>query len=224
MNRPAAAHPEARLALGALVLGALEPDERAAVEAHATTCAACTAELAELAGLPGLLERLSPAQAAAIAPGPAGPGDELLQRVLARAGARRASRRTLATWTAATTAAAAGIAWLFVAGPLATPQRASVVVVDGRDASSDVWGQITLSPTPNGTQVVLDLTGVRPGEECELVAWTDDGRKEVTSTWQATYQGEATVTGSTSLSLVDIAGLTIKTPDGRKLLSLLVPG
>ena len=43
------------------------------------------------------------------------------------------------------------------------------------------------------------------------------------STWLATYQGEATVIGSTSLTLADIAGLTITTPDGRKLLSLLVP-
>lgn len=222
---PAAQHPEARLALGALVLGALEPAERAAVEMHVATCAPCRAELADLAVLPGLLGRLSPEQAAAAAPGPPDPPDELLERILARARARRARGRRLTAWTAAAAAAAAGIVWLVAAGPLATPEREpAVVVVEGRDPASDVRGKVTLSPTPNGTQVALALEGVQPGEECQLVATTADGRTEVTATWQATYQGEATVTGSTSLSLADIDRLAITTPDGRTLLDLPVPG
>jgi len=231
MNRPAATgsshaapHAEARLALGALVLGALEPAERAVVEAHVATCSACTRELAQLAVLPGLLARLSLEQAESVSPGRPDPPDELLERLLASAGARRSYARRIASWTAAAVAVAAGVAWLVVAGPLAGAEREPVVVVDARDTTSNVWGKITLSPTPNGTRVALDLTGVRPGEDCELIAWTADGRKEVASTWQATYQGEATVTGSTSLPLADIAGLTIKTPDGRRLLNLPVAG
>lgn len=221
---PAAPHAEARLALGALVLGALDPAERTAVEAHVSTCPACTSDLAEFAAIPGLLGRLSLDQVQAIAAGPAEPPSDLLDRVLAEAASRRTNQRRAIRWTAAAVAVAAGIAWFVVAGPLAGTEREPVVVVDARDEVSDVWGEITLSPTPNGTQVALALTGVRPGEDCELVAWTADGRKEVASTWQATYQGKAMVTGSTSLPLADIAGLTIKTPDGRKLLSLAVPG
>lgn len=47
-----------RIALGAYVLGALEPADRAAVANHLGGCAECRAELAGLAGLPGLLARL----------------------------------------------------------------------------------------------------------------------------------------------------------------------
>jgi len=41
-------HDEAFAALGALAIDALDPDERAAVLAHASTCLTCRQELAEL--------------------------------------------------------------------------------------------------------------------------------------------------------------------------------
>ncbi|QTE29466.1 anti-sigma factor [Pengzhenrongella sicca] len=237
----ATAHLEARLALGALVLGALAPVDRAAVEAHVASCAECTRELAGFAVLPGLLGRLSLDEALALdqLPTPlAGsdvPPDELLERILTRAHDHRTRRahhrRTIASWSAAAVAVAAGVAWLLVTGPLAGADRepsavvvaTDDVVVQARDDASDVWGEVTLSPTANGTRVALDLTGVSPGEDCELVAWTADGRREVASTWRATYDGKATVTGSTSLPLAELAGLTVKTPDGRRLLNLPVP-
>ncbi|MEU7942259.1 anti-sigma factor family protein [Microbispora bryophytorum] len=50
---------EVRISLGAYVLGALDAEETAEVEAHLDTCAACRAELAELSGLPPLLARVS---------------------------------------------------------------------------------------------------------------------------------------------------------------------
>ncbi|MGH3631258.1 MAG: anti-sigma factor family protein, partial [Sciscionella sp.] len=48
-----------RVWLGAYVLGALEPAERAELETHLADCPACREELAGLAGLPGLLSQLS---------------------------------------------------------------------------------------------------------------------------------------------------------------------
>ncbi|MGW5261591.1 anti-sigma factor family protein [Microbispora sp. NPDC004025] len=50
---------EVRISLGVYVLGALDAEETAEVEAHLETCAACRAELAELSGLPPLLARVS---------------------------------------------------------------------------------------------------------------------------------------------------------------------
>jgi Putative zinc-finger len=47
------------VALGAYVLGALERDERAELEAHLETCDICRKELDRLAPLPGLLSRLT---------------------------------------------------------------------------------------------------------------------------------------------------------------------
>ncbi|WP_432929475.1 zf-HC2 domain-containing protein [Microbispora sp. CA-135349] len=50
---------EVRISLGAHVLGALDAEETAEVEAHLETCAACREELDELSGLPPLLALVS---------------------------------------------------------------------------------------------------------------------------------------------------------------------
>ena len=51
---------DARLSLGVYVLGAIDPAERALVDAHLVTCRDCRDELAGLAGLPALLARVNP--------------------------------------------------------------------------------------------------------------------------------------------------------------------
>jgi hypothetical protein len=63
---------EARIALGVYVLGAIDPAERALVDAHLATCEACQAELAELADLPTLLALVPAADAIALAEGLSG--------------------------------------------------------------------------------------------------------------------------------------------------------
>jgi hypothetical protein len=49
---------DTRQALGIYVLGAIDPDERALVDAHVAGCRECREELAGLAGLPALLSRV----------------------------------------------------------------------------------------------------------------------------------------------------------------------
>ena len=51
---------DARISLGVYVLGAIDPAERALVDAHLLTCQDCRDELAGLAGLPALLARVNP--------------------------------------------------------------------------------------------------------------------------------------------------------------------
>jgi hypothetical protein len=60
---------EARVALGVYVLGAIDPAERALVDAHLATCEACRAELAEFADLPALLALVPAGEAIALAEG-----------------------------------------------------------------------------------------------------------------------------------------------------------
>ncbi|HUN37911.1 MAG TPA: zf-HC2 domain-containing protein [Trebonia sp.] len=60
---------EARIALGVYVLGAIDPAERARVDAHLATCEACRAELDEFAGLPGMLALVPAGEAIALAEG-----------------------------------------------------------------------------------------------------------------------------------------------------------
>jgi hypothetical protein len=59
---------EARLSLGVYVLGAIDPAERALVDAHLVTCRECQDELADLAGLPALLARVNPDEISRICP------------------------------------------------------------------------------------------------------------------------------------------------------------
>jgi anti-sigma factor RsiW len=60
---------QARISLGVYVLGALEPAERAAVDAHLAGCEACRAELAGIEELPALLASVSEEAVAALANG-----------------------------------------------------------------------------------------------------------------------------------------------------------
>jgi hypothetical protein len=105
---------DARLPLGVYVLGAIDPAERALVDAHLVTCQDCRDELAGLAGLPALLARVNPdeisricaddtVRAGAYAGADDRPPGELIGTVLNLAEARR--RRT--RWRFLATAAAA---------------------------------------------------------------------------------------------------------------------
>ncbi|GAB3884550.1 anti-sigma factor family protein [Microbispora bryophytorum] len=76
---------EVRISLGAYVLGALDAEETAEVEAHLDTCAACRAELAELSGLPPLLARVSAEDIERAAAPPRSVLDSVFADVLANA-------------------------------------------------------------------------------------------------------------------------------------------
>jgi hypothetical protein len=126
---------EARLSLGVYVLGAIDPAERALVDAHLQTCQECRDELADLAGLPALLARVNPDEisricaddavgssapaAVMVSNGPAAigggaedrPPGELIGTVLDLAEARRRRGRwRLAAAAAAVVAIAGGLA------------------------------------------------------------------------------------------------------------------
>ncbi len=79
---------EARIALGVYVLGAIDPDERAAVDEHLDTCPRCRDELAEFMELPALLALVPSEEAIALADGPL-PGDPLLLPPMTFLGRRR---------------------------------------------------------------------------------------------------------------------------------------
>ncbi|WP_240809505.1 anti-sigma factor family protein [Microbispora catharanthi] len=128
---------EVRISLGAYVLGALDAEETAEVEAHLETCAACRAELAELSGLPPLLARVSAEDIERAAAPPRAVLDGVFADVLAKANANadtgagadgavappvvasarrgRRSRVLLALAASVVVAAVGGTAWVSVA-------------------------------------------------------------------------------------------------------------
>jgi hypothetical protein len=209
---------EATLALGAYLVGALDPRERADVEAHLAACPACREEMAELAPLPGLMSRIT---AEDVVAGPPVADDALLDRLLAAAARERRvarHRRWLAA-VAAVVVLAGGTAAGVGAYDAATAPPSHTFAA----ASGPVHMSVRLSPTAAGTSVRLRLSGVASEQRCRLVAVSDTGSREVAGSWEANYSGVAQIDGTTWISYRHLRRLVVETFDGRELVGANVP-
>jgi anti-sigma-K factor RskA len=228
---------ERRIALGAYVLGALEPEERAGIEAHLAGCAGCREELAGLVGLPAMLGRLSAEEAVAAGAGAgagvrgrvvptAGSRPSLVERTIAELGRRRRRQRLrwrvgVATGAAAVVAMAAAVGVLVVTRPApAAPAVAAVAQFSGADQSTGVRASAELYAETWGTSIHLDVSGVTPGDQCELVAIGQDGSQQVAGTWKVGYTGGVQIDGATGISPGQLSSLQIVTTSGSELVAL----
>jgi Putative zinc-finger len=208
-----------RLSLGAYVLGALDPVERAAVEDHLSGCPACRDELASLAAMPGLLSRVRVEDVLEPAPSPSpAAADRLIARVRA---ARRARRRRLGTAAGAVAlaAVAAGAIVLATWNSGGGDASRNVASISATSARTGVTASFGLRPAPWGTSVRVRLRGVPPNTRCRLIAHSRDGRREVAGTWRATYDGTADVQAATAIPRAQLASLEVATAGGRRLVS-----
>jgi hypothetical protein len=237
---------ERRTALGAYVLGALEPAECAGIEAHLAGCAGCREELAVLVRLPAMLGRLSLEEALAAGAGAAAgaprgvrvnPGatdgapaaasrPSLLERTIAELARRRRRQRLrwrtgVATGAVAVVALAAAVGVLIVTRPAPTaPAVAAFAHLSGADQSTGVRASAELYTEAWGTSIRLDVSGVTPGDQCELVAVGQDGSQQVAGTWTVGYTGGVVIDGTTGISPSQLSSLQIVTLSGSELVSL----
>jgi len=204
---------QARIALGAYVLGALEPAERAELEGHLGGCAGCREELAGLAGLPGLLGRLDAADVEVLAgPSPAQPLERALAELTRRRRDRRRNRRrgfVLAVAAAVTIGAVGAGGTVAVTGSSAPDFRVDAGSVASSGASASVQATAQLGSRPWGTQVTLRLSGVPTGTRCRLIAVARGGGQEVAGTWQVGYTGQASVEGATAIPRPELLALHV---------------
>jgi len=209
-------HDELRDTLGAYVLGALEPGERAQVAAHLETCAHCRTELAAITPLPGLLGRLEVGDVT-VADGP--PSEGPLAGALVEIGRlRRAHRRRL--WVvAAAMVLVAGIAGVLVHGHTSHPGG---VVVTATAPHTHVTAKARLTEDASGTTIALTLSGVPSDARCRLVVIGRDGHREVAGSWRASYAGDVTVDGATAMTRDQIASMRVVTFAGRHLVTIPV--
>jgi anti-sigma factor RsiW len=202
--------------VGAYVLDALEPDERARVRAHLRECSACADTLQELEGLPALLA-LVPAPV--VAPQPAPMPSELafhrLRRRLADDEVRPPARARL--WLVA--AAAVAVLGAGLTGGVLAAVHPSVPTVIAA-SQGEIQASARIAARGNGSDVTLALDGVASGEHCQLVVIASDGRRETASSWTASYRGTATVTGRVAIKPEDMAELVVQTPDGQRLVTM----
>jgi anti-sigma factor RsiW len=210
---------DATLALGVYLLGALDPTERQEVEGHLATCTVCRAELDELAGLPTLLATITLED---LQPEPVTPSDELFDRVAARVRAEDEARaRSPLTRPQRLLAAAAGLVLVAGAGVGGwAALRSHPHVYSSR--SGQVQMQVTLADQTAGTELAVTVSGLATDEHCKLIAIAADGTRDVAGRWKATYDGEANVTGSTSIQRADLARLVLFGTDGSKLATVPV--
>jgi hypothetical protein len=233
--------PEARISLGVYVLGAIEPAERALVEAHLATCRDCRDELAGLASLPALLSRVSTEEAIALATtdGPpamvggdaAEPPRELLATVLDLTSARRRRRR----WREASLGVAAALivavgvfAGLRIGSGPASPATVAqgqqglsygpasgpMQTVTGKSAS--MTATVSFSPMGWGTQLGALVNGIPVGTNCQLWVIEPNGNRLLAANWVTdNNEGKVWYPGSVGLPSKDVAGFQVTVGQGH---------
>jgi hypothetical protein len=216
-----------RQLLGVYVVGAIDPAERAVVDAHLADCWACTEELGGLAGLPALLGRVPLADAEKLSEGGYGlpdmdePPAELLNGLLRRVTARRRNRiwRSVLALAAAVAIAAGGTAGVLHALQPSGPADTTQDVV--RASSAGVAGQVHYSATPwGGTTMRIAVMGIRQGTVCEFWVVDAAGRWSVAGTWtMGPGYGEHWYSESSPVDAPSVHGFKI-TSAGKTLLEI----
>jgi anti-sigma-K factor RskA len=219
---------DARLSLGVYVLGAIDPAERALVDAHLATCRDCRDELAGLAGLPALLARVNPDEISRIRvddtvrTSPAErPPAELLGTVLDLAAARRRRNR----WRfAAAAAAVVAVAGGLFGGLSAATSGTRTVVAEEYPTGANGWETAQTTSKITGTSATIRyaeehwgdafevlVDGIPAGTTCQLWVTHADGTRTQVAAWTVSGDDEGRVwyPGSASATSAEISSFQI---------------
>ena len=225
-----------RQALGVYVLGAIDPAERALVDAHLSTCPDCREELAGLAGLPALLRRVPIAEAErlahdeldeATADQPA--GDQMLRSLLVRTAEQRHGRMWRGLAAAAAVVLLAGVAgaggWDVLhpaasGGPQAASSYAHWETVSGTDRATLTSIKVRYAPQPGGTAMEVQAQ-VPLGIKCQFQVTDSSGHRAIVGGWAATQAGRSHwYPGETSILAAKVRSFQL-TSGGKVLISIL---
>jgi hypothetical protein len=218
-----------RYALGVYVVGAIDPAERAIVDAHLSHCHDCREELAGLAGLPALLGRVPREDAERLALGNEEleePPAELLDSLLAQVTARRRARR----WRGITAAAAAAV--IAVGGGIVggaviahdhnTTTPSGSYLVQGSDAATHVTAAVYYGPNPHGpgTTMRVEVSGIGNGTHCVFWVTNASGQHLMAGQWTVNGAYGHWYPAGSSLSVANVRGFDITGPNGQKLVTI----
>jgi hypothetical protein len=206
-------HREWRELLGAYVLGGLDADEAARVEAHLDGCRQCRDEAEALSPLRTLLSRAEIAQIAAAPRPPARLRRRVMARIREESRARRRQRVRLAL-AGAVAALALGAVIIAGAGLIdssddeAGPQQ-RLVTWNAPHGPFEIAA--TLSARSFGTQIQMTVWGVREGTLCHV--WIREAGGETVPAGTFHYwhtEGEAPPTLSAAVSPDEATALIVR--------------
>ena len=233
-----------RTSLGVYVLGAIDPAERAEVDAHLPSCALCRDEVAALASLPALLGRISEEQISQVAE----PPPALLEQLLAKAAAERPNRRR--QWLSLAVAAAFVLIVGALIGALLTPGGGSATPPLAKSSPTVTSPPVSSRPPPStpptpqleersamdpltkveawvgmqreewGTALTVRLRGAPKGARCHLIAVAKSGRRDPAGGWQYGGRQYEEFRGSTMIDRADLSRLEIVMTSGRRLVTI----
>ena len=202
----------------AYVLGALDPTERAAYEAHLKTCPDCAAQVRELTGVPDLLAGVDPAE---FADPSADPVPDTLLPGLLREGRRRVRRQRILVGSLAAVAAACVLALVIALWPSSTASPASRPFV--AVAQSPISASATVTATAWGTAIDVHChyrADATHAWHYQLVAVDRAGKRHPLGDWALPPYKDIDYEAGTALTPDQIARLEITLPSGRPLLQL----
>jgi len=203
---------DATLALGAYVLGALEPEERRWVEEHLRTCPGCAAEREAFASLPALLDRVRPEELEPVVVAP--PPDLFARMSAAAAGAEGRRPHRNRSWLLA--AAAVLVALVVGVTSWVIGSRPDTVTA----TAGPVRATVTASSTEGGSALDVTVAGLRPGEECRLVAVDEDGERHDAGSWPTSEDGDGRWVGWADVDRSALAGVVLLGEGGRELVRM----
>jgi anti-sigma factor RsiW len=193
--------------LGALVLGQLGDDERAATEAHLEGCAECRAERDLLRPMAEVLPLADPSWLDEAPAPPSSLGRRIARKVEAEQRVQRRRFRLRAGFGAAAVATAAALALVLTGGGSAGPEGTRV---EFANLPQGVRIGAHLQPRPWGSQVSVYVHGMRRGTRCVVFLRDAGGDRVTAGSFRYSYHEGAGADLSAAMRLADARAIGIR--------------
>jgi hypothetical protein len=201
-----------REALGLYVLGQLAEPEREALEAHIEGCPGCRAEVASLEPVARLLPLADPERLDKVPAPPPDLGGRIAASIAAeRRAQRRSHRLRFGLAFGGVAAAAAAALAIFVLPGRGGGEPSQRVVFES--VPPGVAISASLQPKPFGTEIRMEVSGIRSGTLCRVFFRRNDGARVPVGTFRYRYGGDSDAVLSSALDLSRASAVGVRAGD-----------